>query len=263
MDRIHMIGYDAVHPSDFSYEVTEHHDYYLLILTQTPARFWQGETSKVYPAGCAALFAPDSRIHYGACEARYGNDWMIFCSDETFVTQFPLLATPFPVMDPEYCHNLFQLLTWEHMQDNYETTISQLMSVLFARLRADLGRNEGDAYGSGLLALRRQIFSHPREPWNVAQMAERLHISPGYLQALYKRRFGVSCIDAVIRSRIRLARDYLTHTNMRVSEIASLCGYNSTEHFSRQFRKQCGVAPGQFRAMASAGAGGAEPGESR
>lgn len=256
MEKIHMIGYDAVHPSDFVYDVPEHHGYYLLILTQTPAQFWQGNAPREYPAGRAVLFAPHSRIHYGACGERYGNDWMIFSSDETYVTQFPLLATPFPVLDIAYCHNLFQLLTWENMQDHYETTISQLMSVLFARLRADLGRYKcEDLYGSELVALRRQIASHPRQPWNVTAMAERLHISAGYLQALYKRRFGVSCMDDVIQSRIRLARDYLTHTDMRVSEIAAQCGYNSAEHFSRQFRKLCGVAPGAYRVRARAEAG--------
>ena len=250
MERIHMIGYDAVHPADFLYDVAEQHDHYLLILTQTPARFWRGDESKVYPAGQAALFAPQSRIRYGACEARYGNDWMIFDSDEAYVTRFPFLETPFPVLDVEYCHNLFQLLTWEHTQGGYETTISQLMSVLFTKLSADLVVGEESGYRRELLALRRRILSEPREHWSVGAMAEQLHISAGYLQLLYKRQFGVSCVEDVVRSRVRLARDYLVHTNMRVSEIAALCGYNSAEHFSRQFHAACGVAPGRYREQA-------------
>lgn len=242
-----MIGYDAVHPADFVYDVPERHGYYLLILTHTKARFWTGEASQVYPANHAALFAPDSRIRYGACEGSYGNDWIIFDSDETYVTQFPLLATPFPVSDPEYCHSLFRLLTWEHMQDSYETVEAQLMSVLFNKLRGDIVHPEEADYRGELLALRRRIINQPGRPWNVAAMAEQLHISAGYLQLLYKRQFGVSCMDDVIASRVRLAKDYLTHTNMRVLEIAAICGYNNPEHFSRQFRRQCGMAPGQFR----------------
>ena len=250
MDKIHMIGYDAVHPDDFLYDVPTGHAYWLLILTNTPARFWQDGDWRECPAHHAALFPPHAAIRYGACAESYGNDWVIFSSDEAYVTRFPLMATPFPVLDADYCHNLFQLLTWEHAQDCDETVVSQLMSVLFHKLREGIGQSGESDYRRELLALRRRISNHPREAWSVAGMAARLHISAGYLQLLYKRQFGVSCIDDVIQSRVRLAKDYLAHTSMRISEIASLCGYNSTEHFSRQFRKLCGMAPGQFRRKA-------------
>ena len=243
-----MIGYDTVHSSDFIYDVQPDHGYYLLILTQTPARFWIGDHTKIIAAGNAALFPPQARIRYGACESEYRNDWIIFSSDEAYVTEFPVLSEPFPVIDTEYCHTLFKLLTWEHVKDNYETTISQLMSILLTKLRSDLSLyQKNDHYNSELLTLRKQIASHPGNEWNIAVMADRMHISPGYLQTLYKQTFGISCMDDVIRSRIRLAGDYLTHTTMRISEIADLCGYHSTEHFCRQFRKITRTTPGEFR----------------
>ena len=245
-----MIGYDAVHPSDFVYDVPEDHGYYLLILTHTPLRFRDADGERVYPPHHAALFSPAARIHYGACEERYSNDWIIFTSDETYVTQFPLMDRPFPVLDADYCHALFQLLTWERMQDNNETVVSQLMSLLFKKLRADIDL-PGDAdYRLALAALRRRITSRPAENWSVSCMASQLHLSAGYLHLLYKRQFGVSCMDDVIASRIRLAKDYLAHTQLRVMEIASLCGYNNPEHFSRQFRRLCGMTPGQYRRAA-------------
>ena len=100
MECIRMIGYDAVHPSDFVYDVSEEHGYYLLILTHTPVRFRDGDGERIYPARHAALFSPDSRIHYSACEETYSNDWIIFSSDEAYVTQFPLQNRPFPVPGP-------------------------------------------------------------------------------------------------------------------------------------------------------------------
>lgn len=252
MNSIHMIGYDAVHPSDFVYDVQQNRGYYLLILTHTPLRFRDEDGERVYPAHHAALFSPASRIHYGACGETYGNDWIIFSSDEAYVTHFPLQNRPFPVMDPEYCHNLFQLLTWEHMQGDYENVTSQLMALLFRKLQAQIDQ-PGDAdYRLELAALRRRIMSQPRENWNVSDMAAQLHISAGYLHLLYKRQFGVTCMDDVIASRIRLAKDYLVHTQLRVQEIASMCGYSSAEHFSRQFHRLCGMSPGQYRRTALA-----------
>ncbi|MDO4867255.1 MAG: hypothetical protein Q4C10_11940 [Clostridia bacterium] len=190
MDSIRMIGYDAVHPSDFVYDVPEGHGYYLLILTHTPLRFRDGEIERIYPAHHAALFSPDCRIHYGACEETYGNDWIIFSSDEPYVTQFPMQNRPFPVPDADYCHNLFQLLTWEHVQSGHEAVTSQLMALLFQKLRAGISQPEDADYRLELTALRRRIMSQPLRNWNVSDMAAQLHISAGYLHLLYKQQFG-------------------------------------------------------------------------
>lgn len=246
-----MIGYDAVHPADFIYDVPENHGYYLLILTHTPLSFRDPEGERVYPAHHAALFSPSARIHYGASGDTYSNDWIMFSSDEPYVTQFPLVNRPFLAPDPDYCHNLFQLLTWEHTQGNREAVIPQLMSLLFQKLRTGIDQDSETDYRLALSALRRRIQSQPRLNWNVPEMAAQLHISAGYLHLLYKRQFGVTCMDDVIASRMRLARDYLTHTQLRVQEIAALCGYNNAEHFNRQFRRLFGVTPGQFRHSAS------------
>ena len=102
---------------NFVYDLPEAHPHRLLILTHTPFRFRENGTDQIYAAHHAALLAPGERVHYGACEEHYSNDWIIFSSDEPYVAHFPLLNRPFPVPDSGYCHNLFQLLTWEHTED--------------------------------------------------------------------------------------------------------------------------------------------------
>ena len=67
----------------------------------------------------------------------YRNDWIRFRSDHSFVKLFPLTNTPFPVTDPEYCHQLFKLLTWESafFSSESEANITHLLRVLFSKLR--------------------------------------------------------------------------------------------------------------------------------
>ena len=43
------------------------------------------------------------------------------------------------------------------------------------------------------------------------------------------------------------AKLYLRTTEMSVAEIATSCGYESCEHFIRQFKKRVGVPPNGFR----------------
>lgn len=266
MNYIHFTGYNAQHPSDFVFEVAEGYDCYLLVVTHTPARFCiDGETTE-YPAHSAILYPPHTPIWYAASTDFYGDDWVRFSSDETFVKSFPLIARPFPVSDLDYCHNLIQLLTWEtsqrtgtsrlrqhadmeaaadHIDENM--VISQLLRILFLKLRDEVLHNAASAHDHNLLMLRRQISNNPQLPWTIHEMAKQLHISQGHLQLLYKQQFGISCIDDVIDFRLRKAKDLLAYTEQSIAEISEQCGYKNIEHFCRQFHKNTGISPGKFR----------------
>lgn len=278
MNQIYFTGYDAVHPDDFIFDVSEGYDCYLLLITSTPAGFWIDGQIEEYPSHHAILYPPHHKIWYGASGEPYGNDWLRFASDESYVRLFPLMARPFPVSDPAYCHSLIQLLTWEtspwtaalctehqaeeimgipsNTADNKRNrfapaedsqTVSQLLRILFLKLREDVLHHAASPHDHELLMLRRQIINDPQLPWNVGEMAKQLHISTGHLQLLYKQKFGISCMDDVIECRLRKARDLLIYTDQSIAETAASCGYQNTEHFCRQFRKYVGITPGSFR----------------
>lgn len=249
MNILHFIGYSAVHPSDFQFEAVTAPGQYTLLLATTPVQFLLGGQWLEYPEGTAMLYAPGQAICYRACRETYQNDWMRFTSDDPLVTQFPLTGIPFPVSDTAYCHNLLKLLTWEASLSSADSDpiLSNLLQALFLRLRRDTARRETSAHTPQLLNLHKKIYNSPHLPWNIRSMAEELHLSAGYLQILYKKTFGVSCMDDVITSRIRMAREQLTYTDKPVSEIAEACGYHNVEHFCRQFRQQTGLTPGAFR----------------
>jgi AraC-like DNA-binding protein len=92
-----------------------------------------------------------------------------------------------------------------------------------------------------------EIYREPNREWTIYLMAEKLNISTGYLEEIYKNTFGVTCMTDVINSRINLAKKYLLYDNRSIAEIANLCGYHNMEHFFRQFKKKTGVTPNQFR----------------
>lgn len=278
MNSIYYVGYDGKHTSDFVYNIPGGFDCYLLILTTTPALFCiQGKMAE-YPAHTAILYPPHHDIWYGASGEHYGNHWIRFSSDESFVTNFPYQGIPFQISDPDYICNLFQLLTWEtsqlmsssrvfcnsgiiteerdlhlkHLNSNDDQStliISQLLRILFYQLNKNVEKVLSHKYDCEILSLRRRILANPQLSWNMDCLAKELHISTGYLQSLYKQKFGISCIDDVINFRLFKARDMLTYTTESIAEIALQCGYNSTEHFCRQFKKYVGLTPGRFRTL--------------
>ncbi len=255
MTIIHYVGYDTAHPDDFVYDIPEGHDFWLLVLTQTPAEIWVKGEIRAYPAHYAVLFPPRQKILYRACSGPFINDWIRFESEAPFVTETTIpLATPIAMPDPDYCHKLFQLLATENFftHDYREMTIDYLLHIMFNKLLEASQYADPPPYYRQLLDLRKQIHHHPGQPWSVSMMAEYVHLSPGYLQSIYKSTFGISCMEDVIQCRIRLAKERIAHGSQRLSDIAALCGYANIEHFSRQFRKLTGLTPRSYRRASQA-----------
>ena len=266
MLKIDFIGYDGTHPAGFVYGLPQGHDSYLLLLTSTPAEFYltdqasaeqrrggsealpKGEFRR-FPAGTAILYTPGSFVLYRACEETYGNDWLRFRCDESFADQLPLKNQPFQAGDAEYCHDLFKLMTWESTMGDSESgeVISHLLKALLIKLAESCQRPAGNPHTQEMLDLHKRIYNNPELPWSVEAMAKELHLSCGYLQALYKNMFGSSCMEDVILQRLKRAQDQLISTTKSVREIAEDCGYNNVEHFCRQFRKFSGVSPSRYR----------------
>ena len=256
MTHIYYVEYDATHPGNFVFNLPGGHDCWLLVLTQTPAEFWVDGEMKEYPPNCAVLYPPHHKILYRACTDKYVNDWVRFDSAESYLTGAAIpLGIPFPLPNPGYCHKLFQLLVAENMlNNNYrELSIDHLFKVLFNKLHEASHYAASSSQHQILSELRRNIYNNPGYSWSVSAMAASLHLSPGYLQALYKQAFGISCINDVINCRIRLARDQLIHSPHTIAEIAALCGYSNVEHFSRQFHKKTGHSPHTFRKLSMQG----------
>ena len=82
----------------------------------------------------------------------------------------------------------------------------------------------------------------------VAQYAELLHLSPGYLNERVRQLSGQPAL-AHIRARLALeAKRYLFHTQLSAAEIGFALGFADPSYFGRFFRRDTGLAPLAYRA---------------
>ncbi|MCX7657889.1 MAG: AraC family transcriptional regulator [Oscillospiraceae bacterium] len=102
-----------------------------------------------------------------------------------------------------------------------------------------------------LIKLRSEIYSNPHNNWSIPLMANRLHISCGYLQNIYKSIFSISCMADVIESRIIKAKELLNESTLSIKEISNLCGYQNDVHFMRQFKKLTTLTPSEYRKLST------------
>ncbi len=249
MVTIHYVESNTTHAHDFVIDVPSGY-HWLLVITKTPALFWVDGELREYPAHSAVLYRPSQKVYYRASAEQYINDWIRFETNEPYITESSLpFGVPFALEDPEYCHKLLELLAIEHRftRDFSVNSIDLLLRTLINKLMESCVRHDISPQYYHLLRLRTMIQNTPGDYWSVPRMADMLRISPGYLQSIYKKAFGISCMDDVINSRIRMAQEYLIHNKQTVAEIAVRCGYQNVEHFCRQFKQMTGQTPRAFQ----------------
>ena len=91
------------------------------------------------------------------------------------------------------------------------------------------------------------IDRHFAEEFSLQQMADALHVSPYHLAHMCKETTGYSPLQYVLRRRIGEAQTLLITTDLPVTRIAALVGYDNPSHFNAQFSKAVGMPPRTFR----------------
>jgi two-component system response regulator YesN len=91
------------------------------------------------------------------------------------------------------------------------------------------------------------IKEHFWEELTLEDVAQEVHFSPYYVSRLFKEELGLTFIEYLTKIRIDEAKRLLLETNMTVSEISDLVGYQDPSYFTKVFKKREGVTPTQFR----------------
>jgi len=81
----------------------------------------------------------------------------------------------------------------------------------------------------------------------IRDVARYVGIDRTYLYKLFCQELGMSPQQYLIGYRLSVAKQMLTSTGLRVSEIANSCGFVDSTSFCHQFRGQFLMTPSQFR----------------
>jgi PAS domain S-box-containing protein len=104
------------------------------------------------------------------------------------------------------------------------------------------------AVGRAIGLLNSQLSKH----WTLRELADQLHLSPGYLLRLFKSSTGMPPMTYLARRRVETAAALLSHTDKPVTEIGRTVGWPDQNYFARRFKAHFGVSPSAYRRTRSA-----------
>lgn len=133
------------------------------------------------------------------------------------------------------------------MISDYETQIAkELVKELLFRLNGEICRKnyellkpQADVCDKVISYMRK----HLSQSVSLDEIANYVHLDKSYLIRLFKKKTGKTPIEALIDFKMEKAIDLVLNTDMKVTDIADACGYNSASFFISEYKKRYNVTP--------------------
>ena len=113
-----------------------------------------------------------------------------------------------------------------------------------------LNRNDEPNTSAIVRQIKAIIDEQYMEQISVASLANQVHLTPTYLCVLFKQATGKTINEYLTNERIHHAKQLLRDPSVRLYDICYKVGYLSPSYFSKLFKKQTGLPPGEYRFQA-------------
>lgn len=152
------------------------------------------------------------------------------------------------------------LLLEEHFAENApmsEDVIKGLLSALLVHLKrmfecnapsnVDTKTRSDDNTNYIMNLLLSYINTNFSSDITLAALSEQVNMNPVYISSLFKKTFGFTFKEYLLKLRIEKATQLLKSTTSTVETISYECGFRSSNHFCKTFKRLMGMSPLMFR----------------
>lgn len=128
----------------------------------------------------------------------------------------------------------------------------QLLELLIQLARLSSRRYAKKRHADLIRLITEHLSDNLSEPFSMEQLANRFGLSSGYLHTLFKHQTGTTIGQTLLTLRITEAKKMLTATNLPIERICYRCGFSDPSNFYKQFHRETGKTPGDYRKTTAA-----------
>lgn len=91
------------------------------------------------------------------------------------------------------------------------------------------------------------IDGHYFEDLTLDSLAKAYNVENSYFSKMFRQEIGENLILYITKKRISKAKEYMAESDINLTEIAFMVGYDDYTYFSRVFKKNEGISPREYR----------------
>lgn len=159
--------------------------------------------------------------------------------------------------DKSYFRRLANLLIEEYLnqqpyslqaiQGLFTTTLAHIRRIYETSLQTEEKASPKPQTPMEIKLLLSYINNNFKNDITRTTLSEQVNMSQVYISSLFKKHLGFTFKEYLLDLRIKAAMEMLKSTNDSVENIAYACGFNSSNHFCKTFKKMVSMPPKMFR----------------
>ncbi|CAG4995412.1 HTH-type transcriptional activator RhaR [Dyadobacter sp. CECT 9275] len=133
-----------------------------------------------------------------------------------------------------------------------DLTLQELIVHIIQTQNLHLIQDETLSHDHALGYVVSYIRANINEKIQVDDLSEKACMSRASFYRAFKREFNISPLDFVLKEKIKKAKQLLSDSRNSISEVCYQLGFSDLNYFGRQFKKNEGISPSQYRILKSA-----------
>ena len=142
-------------------------------------------------------------------------------------------------------------ITAENSSSNKDLKFADCLTSLLTEIILSKKRNNREnkyiSHKSQIIEAVETIRNNYSKKISIEKLAGQSHLSKYYFSRIFKDFTGQSPYEYLIFCRINESKNLLIGSDINVSEVSLMCGFEDTSNFIRYFKKFTGTTPGAFR----------------
>ncbi|MBO5007903.1 MAG: AraC family transcriptional regulator [Clostridia bacterium] len=108
-------------------------------------------------------------------------------------------------------------------------------------------QKKSDKFSELILQIQNIIKSRYYENITIKDIADEVFLTPTYICLLFKQETGMTINEYLTQTRIEVSKELIADKSNKLTDIAYLVGYADSSYFTKQFKKNTGFTPKEYR----------------